>query len=125
LDDDSSFLISLSSSVDPCCTLLMASTPGSELDIELPLADMPLDASEVTRGAHLTKPIPVRLATSKVILGEIQNVLAVMKLNSRWSDPIRNVCDPGWASNCLNSVQVIPSSFPTFKHRLHVSNPDV
>lgn len=70
----------------------MAYNLQSELEIEITMVDRSVEDTGL-RKTHqkVSQGTPVRLAQSKVILGEIQNVMAIMRLNSRWSDPIRNV----------------------------------
>jgi hypothetical protein len=70
----------------------------SQYDLGEPLSDAP-QTSEV-HGAPKTQEfvlayaanLPVPLHANKVVVGELQNVLASMRLNSRWSDLSRTVC---------------------------------
>lgn len=76
----------------------MAASNSVELQLGVPNAG----ASEAVSDVHtwhdkmasprtsLIGPLP----RTKVVLGEIQNVIAAMRGNSRWSDPSRNVRAP-------------------------------
>lgn len=59
----------------------------------------PISAFSTTEDAHRTvhgvdstsRALPCPLPISKVVVGELQNVLASMRQNARWSDPSRSV----------------------------------